>query len=107
MRGLLITALTACLAVFVFSAPKPASALPAQAAVNYSHTNADLVEVKKKYKYNKKYRYGRYYRGPRYGYRPYRYYRGPRYGYYGYRPYYGYGYGYRPYWRRGGVSIWW
>jgi len=104
MRGLLITALTACLAVFVFAAPKPASALPAQAAVNYAHTNADLVEVKKKYKYHKKHRYGRYYRGPHY--RPYRYYRGPRYRYgYGYRPYYGYGY--RPYWRRGGVSIWW
>ncbi len=104
MRGFLITALAACLAVFVFAAPKPASALPAQAAVDYSHTNGDLVEVKKKYKYKKNYKHGRYYRGPHYGGRYY----GRGYGYrgYGYRPYYGYGY--RPYYRRRpGVTIWW
>ena len=99
MRGFLITALVACLSVFVFAAPKQASALPAQAAVNYSHTNADLVEVKKKYKYKKNYKHHRYYRGPHY--------RGRYYGRgYGYRPYYGYGY--RPYYRRRpGVTVWW
>ena len=104
MRGFLITAFAACLAVFVFAAPKPASALPAQAAVDYSHTNADLVEVKKRYKYNKRYNNNRHYRAPRYRGRNYG--RGWGYRGYGYRPYYGYGY--RPYYRRRpGVTIWW
>jgi len=100
MRGVLVTALAAFLAVFVFAGSKPASALPATAALDYSHTNADLVEVKK-YKYNKRYKYnrGRYYRGPRY--RPYAYPYRP----YRYRPYRPY---YAPYYRRrSGVSIWW
>lgn len=98
MRGVLTTALAALLAIFVFAAPKPASALPAQAAIDYSQANSasDLVEVKKRYK--KRYKKGRYYRGPRY--------RGRYYGrnrYYG-RGYYGRGYYGR---RRGAVTIWW
>ncbi len=99
MRGALFTALAAFFAVAVLAGPKPASALPAKAALDYSHTNGDLVEVKKKYK--KRYRYGRSY------YRPYRYSR-PYYRPYGYyRPYYRpYPYYYRPYYRRPGVSLW-
>ncbi|MEE8633192.1 MAG: hypothetical protein V3S93_01815 [Methyloceanibacter sp.] len=106
MRGVITTAIVALLAVFVFAAPKTASALPAQSAIDHSQNSqatSDLVEVKKRYKkYNKRYRRGRYYRGPRnrggyYG----RGYYGRR--YYG-RRYYGRGYGYR---RRGGVTIWW
>jgi hypothetical protein len=93
MRGFFVTALAACVAIFVFAGAKPASALPAKAALNYSHTNADLVEVKKWYK-------KRYYRGGRY-------YRGPRYRSYRYRPYYGYRYRPYGYRRRGGVTIWW
>lgn len=97
MRGVFATALAALLAVFFFSAPKPASALPAQAAINHSqaNSNSDLVEVRKRYKknkyYKKRYNRGRYY-GPRYRGRYY----GPRYRagrYYGRR--------------RGGVSIRW
>lgn len=102
MREVITTAIVALLAVFVFAAPKTASALPAQAAIEYNNANlaaSDLVEVRKRYKkkYKNRYRRGRYYRGPRY--------RGGYYGrgYYG-RRYYGRGYGYR---RRGGVSIWW
>ena len=100
MRGVITTAIVALLAVFVFAAPKTASALPAQSAIDHSQNSqatSDLVEVKKRYKrYNKRYRRGRYYRGPRN--------RGGYYGrgYYG-RRYYGRGYGYR---RRGGVTIW-
>ena len=102
MREVITTAIVALLAVFVFAAPKTASALPAQAAIDYSQnsqTTSDLVEVKKRYK--NRYKRGRYYRGPRYrgGYRGG--YRGR--GYYG-RGYYGRGYGYR---RPGGVTIWW
>jgi len=95
MRGFLVTALAACLAIFVLAGAKPASALPAKAALNYSHTNADLVEVKR-YKYKNRYKRGRYY-----GYN-----RGRYYGRGYYRPY---GYRYRPYGyrRRGGVTIWW
>ena len=107
MREVITTAIVALLAVFVFAAPKTASALPAQAAIDYSQnsqTTSDLVEVKKRYK--NRYKRGRYYRGPRYrgGYRGG--YRGRGYygrGYYG-RGYYGRGYGYR---RPGGVTIWW
>lgn len=91
MRGIVLMALAGLLAVFVVASPKPASALPAAAALNYSHTNADLVEVRKRYK--KRYRYRRPYYRP-YGYRPY-----------GYRSY-----RYRPYGnyrRRPGISIWW
>ena len=102
MRGVITTALVALFAVFVFAAPKTASALPAQAAIEYSNANqatSDLVEVRKRYKkkYRKRYSRGRYYRAPRY--------RGRYYGrgYYG-RRYYGRSYGYR---RRGGVSIRW
>jgi len=87
MRGFLVTAFAAFLAALVFGVPKPASALPAQAALSYSHTNADLVQVKK-YKYR--------YRGR--SYRPYPHYRS--YGYYRPYPYY------RPYYRRPGVSLW-
>ncbi len=90
MRGVLLTALAGLLAVSAVASPKPASALPAAttAALNYSHTNADLVEVKK---YYKRRNYGRPY------YRPYRYYGRPY-----YRPYY------RPYgyYRRPRVSVW-
>jgi len=101
MRGILTIALAGLLAVFVFAAPKPASALPAQAAIDHSQANSasDLVEVKKRYKYKKKYKRGRYYRGPSY--------RGR---YYGRNRYYGRPYGYygRPYYRRRpGVTIWW
>ena len=108
MREVITTAIVALLAVFVFAAPKTASALPAQAAIDYSQnsqTTSDLVEVKKRYK--NRYKRGRYYRGPRYRGRSYgRGYYGR--GYYG-RGYYGRGYysrGYR-YRRPGGVSIWW
>jgi hypothetical protein len=98
MRGVLVTALTATLAIFVFAGAKPASALPAAAALNYSQTNGDLIQVKRWYK--RRYRYPRRYYGRRY-YRPYRYYYRP-YGYY--RPY---RYYYRPYYYyRPGVSIW-
>jgi len=98
MRGMIITALGAFLALIVIAGPKPASALPAAAALDYSQPNAsgDLVEVKKWYKKKK------YYRGRNY--RPYRYNRGPYYRPYRYRPYRPY---YSPYRRRGGVSIWW
>jgi hypothetical protein len=102
MRGFLVTALAATVAVFVFAGPKPASALPAGVVVNHTQANADLVEVKK-YKYKKRYKKGRYYRGPRYGGRYYGR------GYYG-RGYYNRPYGYygRPYYRRRpGVTIWW
>jgi hypothetical protein len=118
MRGVITTVIVALLAVFVFAAPKPASALPAQAAIdlnNASQANSDLVEVKKRYKnkkYKNRYKRGRYYRGPRYGGRYYgRGYYGRRYygrGYYG-RRYYGRGYYGRRYGygRRGAVTIWW
>ena len=101
MRGVLLTALAGLLVVFVVASPKPASALPAAAALNYSHASGDLIEVKKRYKYKKRYR-GRYYSGPRY--RTNRYYRAPYYRpnrYYRPYPYY-----YRPYYRRPGVSLW-
>lgn len=98
MRGVFVAALAALVGTFVFAGSKPATAMPAKAAINYSHTNADLVEVKKWYK--KRYRYRRPYYRP-YRYRPY-YYRRPYYRPYRYRPYY-----YRPYyWRRPGVGIW-
>lgn len=99
MRGVLFMALAGLLTVFVVASPKPASALPAAAALNYSHAQTDLVQVKKYYK-----RRYRYYRGPRYRpyryrrpyYRPYRYYSRPY-----YRPYY------RPYrYYRPGVNVW-
>jgi hypothetical protein len=97
MRGIAFMALAGLIAIFAVASPKPASALPAAAALNYSHASGDLIQVKKWYK--KRYRY---YRGPRYryGYRPYRNrYYGRPYGYY--RPYY------RPYYyRRPGVNIW-
>jgi hypothetical protein len=95
MRGFFLTVLAASLVTLILAAPKPASALPAAAALDYSHANAssDLVEVKKWYKkrYYRPYRYARPYRYRPYYYRPYRY----------YSPYY-----YRPYYRRPGVSIW-
>ena len=99
MRGVVLTALAGLLAVFVVASPKPASALPAASAFNYSHTNADLIEVGKKWK-------KRYYRGG-YRYRPYGYYRRPYYRSYNYyRPYYRPYYRNRPYYRRPGVSLW-
>ena len=102
MRAVVLTALAGLLAVVVVASPKPASALPAAAALNYSHTNADLIEVRR-YK-------RRYYRGRPYS-RSYRY-RRPYYGrpyygrrYYG-RPYYGRRYYGRPYrYRRPGVRV--
>lgn len=97
MRGVLLTALAGLLVVFIVASPKPASALAAGAALNYSHAKTDLVEVKRYYK-------RRYYRRPYY--RPYRYYRRPYYRRYGYRPYRYYRPYYRPYWGRPGVSIW-
>ena len=72
MRGAIITALVATLAIFAFAGAKPASALPAAAALDYSQPSGDLVQVKKWYRNR--------YRGPYY--RPYRYNR-PY-----YRPYY-------------------
>ena len=96
MRGVLLTALAGLVAVFVVAGPKPASALPAAAALNYSHASGDLIEVKKYYKKRRYYNRGRYYRGPHY--RSYRYNR-PY-----YRPYYRQDN--RPYYRRPGVSLW-
>lgn len=96
MRGVFIAALVALAGTFVFVGSKPATAMPAKAAINYSHTNADLVEVKRWYKKRWRRRY----------YRPY-YYRRPYYRPYRYRPYRYYRPYYRPYyWRRPGVSIW-
>lgn len=86
MRVLL--AIACVFALFIVAGPKPASALPAAAALDYSPTNADLIEVRKK-KYKK--RYKRRYRGRHY--RPYRY-----------RPY---RYGYRPYYRPYRYRWWW
>ena len=100
MRAVVLTALAGLLAIVVVASPKPASALPAAAALNYSHANADLIEVRR-YKrrgyrgyrgrpYSRSYRYRRPYYGRRYYARPY----------YG-RPYYG-----RPYrYRRPGVRV--
>ena len=96
MRGAIITAFAATLAIFVFAGAKPASALPAAAALNYSQPNGDLVQVRRYRYYRRPYYRNRYYRPYRY-YQPYRYYR-PY--YYQPRPYY-----YRPYYRPG-VSIW-
>jgi hypothetical protein len=108
MRGVLLTVLAGLLVVFIVSSPKPASALAAGAALNYSHAKTDLVEVKKYYKrrYYRRpyYRPYRHYRRPYY--RPYRYYRRPYYRRYGYRPYRYYRPYYRPYWGRPGVSVW-
>ena len=74
MRGVFLFALAGLLAVFVIASPKPASALPAAAALDINYTNTDLVEVRRKYRkrYRKRNRYrrGRYYRP--YRYRPYR-----------------------------------
>ena len=94
-----------CLALLVFAAPSPASAMTAVApAIHYGQSNAGIVE-KVGYRYR-----GRGYRN--YGYRNYSYrnYGYRRYGYrrygYGYRPYGYYGdYGY-PYWRRPGINLW-
>ena len=71
MRGVLLFALACLLAVFVAASPKPASALPAAATLDYNHTNADLIEVRKRYKkrYRNRNRYrnrGRYSRSYRY-----------------------------------------
>ncbi len=90
MRGFLVSAFVASLAVLIFAAP--ASALPAKAALNYSDANAGVVQEIKKYKRGHHYKRGRHYGRGRY-YRPYRYYYGPRY----YRPYRYY---------RPGISLW-
>ncbi len=101
MRAVAYTALAGLVAVFAFAGPKPASALPAAAALNHSQPQAsDVVQVGKRYR--RGYRYRRpYYRGHGYR-RPY--YRRPYYRpYYNRRPYY------RPYYRpyrRPGISIW-
>jgi len=111
MRAVAYTALAGLVAIFAFAGPKPASALPAAAALNHSQPQAsDVVQVGKRYR--RGYRYRRpYYRGNRYR-RPYYrgygyrrpYYRRPYYRpYYNRRPYY------RPYYRpyrRPGISIW-
>lgn len=112
MRAVVLTAFVGLVAALVIASPRPASALAAKAALNYSHANADLVEVRRhRRRYYRPYRYHRrpYYRPHRYHYgrryyRPYRYYRRPY-----YRPY-RYHYGrryYRPYRyrRRPGVSV--
>jgi hypothetical protein len=94
MRGLLVSAFAAGLAALILAAPKPASALPAAAALSYGHAGTGMVQEARYWKR------GRYYRH----YRPYRYYR-PRYHYRPYRWYYG-PYAYPYYWWRPGVSIW-
>ena len=102
MRSVVFATLAGLIALFVVASPKPASALPATAAVNHSQADAsDVIEVRRWYKrrYYRPYRY-RYYGRPYY--RPYGYYRRPYYRpyrYYG-RPYY------RPYYyRRPRVSV--
>jgi hypothetical protein len=101
MRAVFVGALVALAGAFVFAGPKPASALPATAAINYSNTQANgaLVEVRH---WKRRY-YRRPYRVYRYA-RPYHYYRPYRYSYY--RPYY-WPY-YRPYhyYRRPSVGVW-
>lgn len=104
MRIVVYSALAGLVAVFAFAGPRPASALPAAAALNHTQPQAssDIVQVKKK---RRNYRNYRNYRRPQYRpysyrrnyYRPYRSYR-PHYR--SYRPYY------RPYYRRRpGISI--
>ena len=98
MRGFLVSAFVASLAVLIFAAPKPASALPAKAALNYSDADAGVVQEIQRYKrgrYNRgRYNRGRYNRG--------RYYRGRYRG-----RYYNRGRYYRPYrYRRPGIRIW-
>jgi hypothetical protein len=94
MRSVLFTTLAVLVAIFFVASPKPASATPAAAALNYSPATAsEVVPVRRWYR-------RRYYRRPYYG---RRYYRRPYYGrrYYR-RPYYGRRYYYR---RRRGVSV--
>lgn len=107
MRIVAYTALAGLCAVVAVAGLRPASALPAAAALTHSQPQAsDIVQVGKRYR--RGYRYRRpYYRGYRYRrpyYRPYGY-RRPYYrpNYYR-RPYYRRPY-YRPY-RRPGISIW-
>ena len=89
MRSVLFTTLAVLVAIFFVASPKPASATPAAAALNYSPATAsEVVPVRRWYR-------RRYYRRPYYG---RRYYRRPYYG----RPYYGRRYYYR---RRRGVSV--
>lgn len=105
MRSVVYAALAGLVAVFAFAGPKPASALPAAAALNHAPAQAssDIVQVKKK---RRNYRGYRNYRRPYY--RPYSYNRRPYYRpYRSYRPYYrSYRPYYRPYYRRRpGISI--
>ena len=104
MRGFLVSAFVASLAVLIFAAPKPASALPAKAALNYSDADAGVVQEIKKYKRGR-YNRGRYYKRGRYN--RGRYNRG-RYNRGRYRGrYYNRGRYHRPYrYRRPGVRIW-
>ena len=84
MRSVLFTTLAVLVAIFFVASPKPASATPAAAALNYSPATAsEVVPVRRWYR-------RRYYRRPYYGRRYYR------------RPYYGRRYYYR---RRRGVSV--
>jgi len=94
MRSVLFTTLAVLVAIFFVASPKPASATPAAAALNYSPATAsEVVPVRRWYR-------RRYYRRPYYG---RRYYRRPYYDrrYYR-RPYYGRRHYYR---RRRGVSV--
>lgn len=99
MRSILYAGFLGLIALFVVSAPKPASAVPAAAALNHAAgTASEVIPVRRWYKR----RY--YYRRPYY--RPYGYYNRP---YYRPYPYYGRPY-YRPYarpyyWRRPGVGV--
>ena len=88
MRSVLFTTLAVLVAIFFVASPKPASATPAAAALNYSPASAsEIVPVRRWYR-------RRYYRRPYYGRRYYR------------RPYYGRRYYRRPYYgRRRGVSV--
>ena len=84
MRSVLFTTLAVLVAIFFVASPKPASATPAAAALNYSPATAsEVVPVRRWYR-------RRYYRRPYYGRRYYR------------RPYYGRRHYYR---RRRGVSV--
>ena len=104
MRSVLFTTLVGLVAIFFVASPKPASATPAAAALNYSPASAsEIVPVRRWYRsryYRRPYYSRRYYRRPYYG---RRYYRRPYYGrrYYR-RPYYGRRYYYG---RRRGVNV--
>jgi len=100
MRSVLFTTLAGLVAVFFVASPKPASATPAAAALNYSPATAsEVIPVRRWYRRRYYRRPYRYYRRPYY--RPYGYYRRPY-----YRPYRYYGRPYRyRYYRRPRVNV--